>query len=443
MQVHVEEISPVKKRVNIEVPVEQVDAEIEKVYAGIQKRAKLQGFRPGKAPMQLIKRTYSDTMRDEVMHRILEQTLFKTLDEHKIAPVESPTIESDIIEQGAPFKYSAVVEIMPEILLNEYTGLTAKKEAYSPNQDSVEGELRRMQENMAQLVPLADDAVAENGHTVSADYTFTVAGFPEEDSSVEDAEFEVGAKQVGAKQFLPGFEEQLVGMKSGETKEIIVILPEGHKNPGVVGKEGVFRVTLKEIKCKELPELDDEFARQFGEYESIEQLRAKMAEYHEKHEADRIQNELKERIIQALIEKNPLDVPESMVKRQLDHMLENLKNRLQSQRMSIEMMGLDESGFRDRFRNEAADKVRGGLLLMALAEKEKITVTDEDLAKRYERIAAGNPEMLGRIKEYYEANHKAKDSIVAEIKEDKAIDFLLKSAVITEVDTSDLKQEKA
>jgi trigger factor len=168
-----------------------------------------------------------------------------------------------------------------------------------------------------------------------------------------------------------------------------------------------------------------------------------MAEYHEKHEADRIQNELKERIIQALIEKNPLDVPESMVKRQLDHMLENLKNRLQSQRMSIEMMGLDESGFRDRFRNEAADKVRGGLLLMALAEKEKITVTDEDLAKRYERIAAGNPEMLGRIKEYYEANHKAKDSIVAEIKEDKAIDFLLKSAVITEVDTSDLKQEKA
>jgi trigger factor len=265
-----------------------------------------------------------------------------------------------------------------------------------------------------------------------------VAGFPEEDSSAEDAEIEVGAKR-----FLPGFEEQLVGMKCGETKEIGVILPEGYRNPGAAGKDGVFRVTLKEIKCKELPELDDEFARQFGEYESMEQLRAKMTEYHEKHEADRIQNELKDRIIQALVEKNPLDVPESMVKRQLNHMLENLKNRLQSQHMSIEMMGLDESGFRDRFRDEAADKVRGGLLLMALVEKEKITVTDEDLAKRYEQIAAGNPEMLDRIKEYYEANHKAKDSIVAEIKEDKAIDFLLKSAVITEVDASDLKQAQA
>ncbi|MGD0586077.1 MAG: trigger factor [Oryzomonas sp.] len=435
MQVHVEEISPVKKRVNIEVPVEQVDAEIEKVYAGIQKRAKLQGFRPGKAPMQLIKRTYSDTMRDEVMRRILEQTLYKTLDEHKIAPVDSPTIESDIIQQGTPFKYCAVVETMPEILLKEYTGLSAKKEIYSPNQDSVEGELRRMRENMAQLVPLGDDAVVENGHTVSVDYTFEVEGFPEENSNAEDAEVEVGANRL-----LPGFEEQLVGMKCGEAKEISVILPEGYRNPGAAGKEGIFQVTLKEIKRKELPELDDEFARQFGEYDSMEQLRDKMAEYREKHETDRIQNELKERIIQALIEKNPLDVPESMVKRQLDHMLENLKNRLQSQRMSIEMMGLDESGFRDRFRDAAADKVRGGLLLMALVEKEEITVTDEDLAKRYEQTAAGNPEMLSRIKEYYEANHKVKDSIVAEIKEDKAIDFLLKSAVITEVDASELKQ---
>ena len=438
MQVHVEKISPVKKRVNIEVPVEQVDAEIEKVYAGIQKKAKLQGFRPGKAPMQLIKRTYSDTMRDEVMRRILEQTLFKTLDEHKIAPVESPTIESDIIEQGAPFKYSAVVEILPEILLNEYTGLTVKKEVYSPNQDSVEGELRRMQENMAQLVPLGDDAVVENGHTVSVDYTFSVAGFPEENSSAEDAEMEVGARR-----FFPGFEEQLVGMKCGETKDICVIMPEGYRNPGATSKEGIFRVTLKEIKQKELPELDDDFARQFGDYESMEQLRAKMTEYHEKHEADRIQNELKERIIQVLVEKNPLEVPESIVKRQLDHMLEKLKNRLQSQHMSIESMGLDESGFRDRFRDAAADKVRGDLLLMALVEKEKITVSDDELAKRYELISADNPEMLDRIKEYYEANRKAKDSIVAEIKEDKAIDFLLKSAVITEVDASDLNRAKA
>jgi trigger factor len=436
MQVTVEAVNPVTKKVSIEIPADRVDAEIEKAYAGIQKKAKLQGFRPGKAPMQLIRRTYSDAMRDEVMRRFYEQTLFKALDEHKIEPIDSPTIESDILEQGAPFKYSALVEIMPEILLNEYTGFAVSKEKFVLNPDNIEGEIKRMQENMAQLIPLDEGAVAEKGHTVSVDYTFSVEGFPEEGSTAEDAELELGTNRM-----LPGFEEQLVGMKCGEQKEIRITLPEDYRNKDAAGKEGLFRVTVKEIKRKELPELDDDFAQQFGEYETLDQLRAKMAEYLEKQEAERIENELKERVIQALIQKNPLDVPQSMVKRQLDHMLENLKNRLKSQRMSIEMMGLDDDGFRVRFRDSAEDKVKGGLLLMALVEKENITAGDDDLAERYEQIAAGNPDMLGRIKEYYASNKSARNSLISEIKEDKAIRFLLDNAVVTEVDAASIKAQ--
>ena len=428
MQVTVETINPVTKKVSIEIPAERVDAEIEKTYAGIQKKAKLQGFRPGKAPLQLIKRTYSDTMRDEVMRRFYEQTLFKALDEHKIEPVDSPTIESDQLEQGAPFKYSAVVEIMPEILLGTYTGFEVTKEKFVLNPENIEGEIKRMQENMAQLTPLDEGAVVANGHIVSLDYDFSVAGFPEENSSAQEAELEVGAHKMSA-----DFEEQLVGMKCGEAKEIRITLPEGYRSKEAAGKEGVFQVTLKEIKNKELPELNDEFAQQFGEYETMDQLRAKMAEYLEKQESERIENELKERVIQVLIEKNPLDVPQSMVKRQLEHMLENLKNRLKGQRMSIEMMGLDEEGFRLRFRDSAEDKVKGGLLLMALVEKEDINVNDDDLAQRYEQIAAGNPDMLGRIKDYYSSNKNAQHALISEIKEDKAIRFLLDNAVITEI----------
>src|ERR1039457_825036 len=154
----------------------------------------MQGFRPGKAPMQLIRRTYSDTMRDEVMRRLYEQTLFKALDEHKIEPVDSPTIESDILEQGSPFKYSALVEIMPEILLNEYTGFEISKEKFVVNPDNIEGEIKRMQGSMGQLVPLDDAAVTENGHTISIDYSFSIEGFPEESNTAEDAELEVGSK---------------------------------------------------------------------------------------------------------------------------------------------------------------------------------------------------------------------------------------------------------
>jgi len=434
MQVNVEEISPVQRKINIEVPAERVNEEIEKAFMAIQKKAKLQGFRPGKAPMNLIKRTYSDAMRDDVMRRLYEQTLYKALNDHKIEPIDSPTIESDIIEQGAPFKYSALVEVMPQILLQDYNGLVVSKEKYVAKPESIDAELARMQENMAQLIPADNDCAIVNGHSVSLDYSFSVDGFPEESSVAEDAVVEVGANRL-----IPGFEEQLIGLKAGETKEFSLVLPEGYRNSGAAGKEGLFKVTVKEIKRKELPELDDEFAQQFGDYDTIADLRAKMVEYHEKHETERIENELKERVIKSLIEKNPLDVPESMVKRQLDYMLENLKNRLKSQQMSLDMMGLDEAGFKVRFRDDAADKVRGGLLLMALVEKENIAVSDEDLNERYEKIAAGNPDMLTRIKDYYAANHSAKNAIISEIKEDKAISVLINSAVITEVDASELK----
>jgi trigger factor len=434
MQVNVEEISSVQKKIIIEIPAERVNDEIERAYSVIQKKAKIQGFRPGKAPMNLIKRTYSDAMREDVMRRLYEQTLFKALSDNKIEPVDSPAIESDLLEHGSPFKYSAVVEVMPQITLNDYSGLEVKKEIYLPKPESIDGELARMQENMAQLVPVEDNTEIENGFSVSVDYSFSVDGLPEETSVAEDAVIEVGSNRL-----IPGFEEQLIGMKSGETKEFGITLPEGYRNTEAAGKMGLFKVTIKDIKKKELPELDDEFAQQFGEYETISDLRAKMTEYHEKHEMERIDNELKDRVIKALIERNPLEVPESMVKRQLDYMLENLKSRLKSQQMSLDMMGLDESGFRIRFRDDAADKVKGGLLLMALVDKEQVVVSDDDLTERYEKIAAGNPDMLNRIKEYYAANQSAKNNLISEIKEDKAISILIEKAVVTEVDSAELK----
>lgn len=434
MQVHVEDISSVQKKITIEIPAERVNEEIDKAYSAIQKKAKLQGFRPGKAPMQLIKRTYSDAMRDDVMRRLYQETLYKAMDEQKVEPIDSPTIESDILEAGVPFKYSAVFEVMPQILLNEYTGLIVNKEIYVAKPENIDGELKRMQENMAQLIPLDEDTTIENGHTVSVDYTITASASPEENSGPQTAEVEVGSGSL-----IPGFEEQLIGLKSGESKEFTLDLPTAGEDVELTEMKGIFSVTVKEIKRKELPELDDEFAQQFGEYETMEALRAKMVEYHEKHETDRIENEFKERVIQALIQKNPLDVPESMVKRQLDHMFENLKNRLKSQQMSLEMMGLDAEGFRARFRDDAIDKVKGGLLLMALVEKENVTVTDDDLTAHYEKIAAGNPEMLDRIKEYYSSNQNAKNSVISEIKEDKAITCLIENAVITEVDAEQLK----
>src|SRR5665647_1184097 len=171
--------------------------------------------------MQLIKRTYSDAMRDDVMRRLYQQTLYKALDEHKVEPIDSPTIESDILEPGVPFKYSAIIEVMPQILLGDYAGLAVTKEKYVSKPENIDDELQHMRENMAQLIPLEDGAVIGNGHMVSVDYTVTAEGSPEENSGAQSSEIEVGSKGL-----IPGFGEQLIGLKSGDSKEFTLELPQ-------------------------------------------------------------------------------------------------------------------------------------------------------------------------------------------------------------------------
>lgn len=433
MQVQIEEISSVKRKVSVEVPVERVNAEIEKAYASIQKKSTLSGFRKGKAPMQMVKKLYRNAMQDEVMRRLYEQTLFPVLDEHKIEPVDAPMIDDiALVEEGSPFKYSALIEVMPKILLGEYKGLQVKKERYIADEKAVEGEIERMRENMAQLAPI-EEGTAEKGMVLTVDFSFAISGYPEEETSGKDASIELGNGRL-----LPGLEEGLVGMALGETKEITVTMPDDNPNKELVGKPGVFTVTLKEIKKKELPALDDEFAQQFGDFETIADMRTKLAEMREQQELDRIKTDLKTRVIDALIEKNPLEVPDSMVRRQTDFMLENMKNRLKGQNMSLEMIGLNEDGFRQRFWGEATQKVKGGLLVMALVEQENIAVEDADLEARYVQVAAGNEDMLGRIKEFYASQANARNSMMAEIKEDKAIAFLLENAKVTEVEAAEL-----
>ena len=430
MQVTVEEISPVAKKIIVEIPADQVDAAIDKVYAEIRKRAKYEGFRPGKIPMHIVKRVYRDAMLEQVMRDLYEKSIIKALQENKIPLLDTPVIEYGPIEEGTPFKYTAEVEVTPEIELKDYKGIQVNKEKFRPNPEAIEKEIRMMQENMAQLIPLEDDAKVEKGHEVTIDYSFSVDGFPDEDKAEEDAVVAVGAYLMA-----PGFDEQLIGMKIGDEKEIKVILPEREdRTPETVGKEGVYRVKLKEIKRKELPELDDEFAQQLGDYDTMDVLRAKMLEYYENGELERIENELNNNLLGALIEKNPLEVPNSLVKSQLDYMMESFKKQMQVKRIPYEKLGLNDAVFRQRFHDEAVEKVKGQLLLYELMEKENIDVLDEDLTNRFEKISAGDSDMLKRVKDYFSSNQNAMSSLKSEIKAEKAFRFLQDNAVITEIE---------
>ena len=432
MQINVEALSKVKKKISFEIPADRVTAEIEKAYDEIRKHAAIKGFRKGKVPQAMLEKHYSDKMADDVLKSLFNDTYFSTLKEHKIYPVSHPTIDTDELKKGESFKYSATVEVFPDIEVKDYIGLSLKKEKYVRDEAVIGKRLDEMREGMAQLEPVTGRPAAQ-GDFVTIDFKGFLDGVPFDGGEAADHVLELGSGR-----FIPGFEEQLVGLEAGTEKEIVVTFPADYGSTELAGKEVTFAIKIKEIKEKELPPLDDEFAKQFGEFETLADLKAKLAEIHDLREKERIDADLRDRLVKALIEKNDIEVPESMVVRQLDMMLESTKRRLANQKMSLAIMGLDDDSYKVQFKSVAEQQVKGSLLLDALSGKEKITVGEADVEARLRKLSEENGQPFERINAYYQQNQQAMDNLVAQVKEDLAIEFLLEKANVTEVDKGEI-----
>jgi len=432
MQINVEALSKVKKKISFEIPADRVTAEIEKAYDQIRKQVAIKGFRKGKVPQAMLEKHYSDRMADDVLKNLVNDTYFSTLKEHKIYPVSHPVIDSDELKKGETFKYSATVEVFPEVEVKDYTGLTVKKEKYIRDEAIIEKRLEEMREGMAQLEPVTGRSAAV-GDFVTIDFKGFLNGVPFDGGEATDHVLELGSGR-----FIPGFEEQLVGMDVDTEKDISVTFPAEYGSEELAGKEVTFAIKLKEIKAKELPPLDDEFAKQFGEFETLADLKAKLAEMHDLREKERIDADLRDRVVKALIEKNDIDVPETMVERQLDMMLESTKRRLANQKLSLAIMGLDDESYKVQFKSVAEQQVKGSLLLDALSGQEKITVGEADVEARLKKIAEENGQPFERINAYYKQNQQALDGLVSQVKEDRVVEFLLDKATVTEVDKGEI-----
>ena len=428
MQIKVESLSTIKKKILFEIPAERVASEIEKVYAEIGKRASIKGFRKGKVPKALIEKQYSEAMEQDVVKNLVNDSYFKALSDEKIFPVSYPEIENEDLKKGEPFKYSATVEVFPEVVVKEFAGLEVQREIYNFDEKVVDRRIEEMREGLGQLKPVEGDRPAALGDFVTFDFLGSIDGVPFEGGQAEDFQLELGSGR-----FIPGFEDQLCGMKPGDAGEIKVTFPESYGKAELAGKEAVFAVTVKDIRIKELPALDDDFAKEAGEYENLAQLRSQLSQEYEKHEKERVEAEFRERVVTALIEKNPLEVPEALVGQQLEQMLENTKKRLAYQRMSLEMMGLNDEGYKAQFRTVAESQVKGSMLLEALAKDQNITADDDDINEKLSQMAGDNDQSLEAVKKYYLQNAKAKENLVAQIKEDKAISFLVERAKVIDV----------
>jgi len=435
MQVNVEQLSSVKKKISFEIPVERVAAEIDKVFSGIRKRAVIPGFRKGKAPQGLIRKTYQDQVEGDVVKNLFNESYFKYLQDNSINPVAYPVIDTEELVEGAPFKYTATIEVYPEVSVNQYEGFEVVREKFSADEKALDNRIQQMRDNLSQLKPVEEERPAQTGDFVIIDFVGFVDGERLEGGDARDHQLELGSNS-----FIPGFEEQVAGMKVGEQKRIKLTFPEQYQSAELSGKPVEFDVTLKEIKVKIVPELDDAFAQEFGDFKTMAELRTKVGETLEKQEMERIEREFKDSLISVLVEKNDFELPDAMVDRQLSSMLENTKQRLQYQNLSLEMMGLDEARYKEQFRSVAENQVKGALLLHELAEKVGTEVSESDIEARLRRIAEESGQDYARISAYYLKNADAKSSLEEQIREEKVLDLIAAKAKITEKDKSEIQK---
>ena len=426
MNVQVEEISPVKKKICVEVSADRVADEISKSYKKIAKTAKVKGFRQGKIPMSVVEQYYAEQMEQDVIGKLINESYYKALVDHKVPAISDPSIEENSgLKKGEPFTFEAHVEVKPEVVAKDYTGFELKKEILELDDQTVEDRISEMCASR-DCQEVAEREDVQDGDFVTIDFEGFADGVAFDGGTAQDHVLELGSGS-----FIPGFEEQLVGAKRGDDKEIAVTFPEEYGNKELAGKDATFKVAIKEIKIKVSAELDDEFAKELGA-ESVEDLRQKVADGYKEQEEQRIEEDLKERLMTALVEGNDIEVPDTMIDRQLDFMQRNISNRLKQQGMTLEMMGMNDESFRAMYRATAVKQVRGSLVLESIGEQENISVDDSEIDSRLEEIAQMANAPLEEVQKYY-AGDEARKNLLAQIEEEKVITYLLGQSNVEDV----------
>jgi len=425
MKASVEEISPIKKKVSVEIPEDQVAKEVESAYKDLGKKAKIKGFRPGKVPRNILERYFKDYVKTEVIQKLIEESYPKALSETHLEPVSPPVVDPGEFEGGKPFQYSAVVEVKPDIQLGGYTGLKIEGKKEEVKDEEVEERLKALQNLHANLKNISEARPIQAGDYVIFDYEASMGGKPLEGGKATDFTVEVGSGQ-----FIPTLEEKLIGLKPEEEREIEVSFPEDYGYQKWAGKTLSFQVKIKEIKEKILPPLDDEFAKDLGDYSSFEELKAKLKGEIQKEKELALERQLKDRVVDQLLEANPFEVPESLVEEQAKALVSDTKLRLAAQGVDLKNLGVSEEKLQGDYRAVAQRQVKTFLILERIAGQEGILATDEEAEARLQEMAERMRQKLDVVKRYYEKNGLLPE-VKAGIIRDKTLNFLLEKATIT------------
>jgi trigger factor len=433
--INMEELSQVKKKLSMEVPWDEVKNELDASYREIGKKAKIKGFRPGKIPRNVLELYYKDQAEGETITNIVNKYYWQELEKRGIVPISQPEIKQDGFKENTDFSFSASFETEPEIDPKNYKGMELEKEAFKVTDNDVEIRLNEIRQMFATMEEVKDDRPVVNGDFVVIDFAGSVNG-----ELFKELKAEGYLLEIGSQRFVPGFEEQLIGTKNGETKEIKVTFPEDYHEKKFAGKEIIFNVIVKGIKEKKLPETDENFIKNFEKYNSLDDLKNDVRKSLEEKFQQQAEINLQNRITEILIKENDFEVPPSLVERQIYYMIVDTQKRMIS-------AGIDEKNamefsikMHDKFKDDAVKIVKSFLLLKKIAQKESFVVEEEEIEKHLQELAVQNGHDFELLKKMYD-NEERKDNLKMELIQKKAFDFIESNANIKTVEKKGVEAE--
>ena len=427
MKVKVENVENKANEVKLEITVEaeKFDEAIQNVYKKNAKYFSIPGFRKGKAPFKMVEKAYGiQIFYEDAFNDIAGDVYGKALEENKIEAVSKPEIDIVQIESGKDLIFTAVVQTKPEVTLGKYKGIEIKKVEYNVSDEDIEHELSHIAEHNARLVAVEDRPV-ENGDTTIIDFEGFVDGVAFEGGKAENYELEIGSGK-----FIPGFEEQIVGMNIDDEKEIKVTFPKEYPAKDLEEKEATFKVKLHEIKKKELPEINDEFAKDASEFDTLEDWKKSIKEKKENENASKAKFEMEDEAIAEVCKNASVDIPSGMIETEIDNMEQDISSRLSYQGMNLDqylkMIGKTKKEFRDDYKEQAEKQVKTTLVLEAIMKDAKIEVTEEEIETKIKEMA----EMYGQKEEDVKNNVNLRKYVQTTLETEKTIHYIVDNAKI-------------
>jgi len=429
MQVTVEDISSVKKTLHVEIPREEVVREIDRAYEEIKKSAKIKGFRPGKVPRSVLEKMFRKDVLADVSSRLIQSSFIDAVKEKDLRVVGRPKLDPPELDLSQPYKYAATVEVTPLIADLDLKGMKLKRTTYQVSEPEVDAQLKMLQKNLARLQKIADSRPVREDDHVLIDF----AGFKDGKPFADTPKTENFTLRVGAGTVLKEFDQQLIGMTAGETRDFPVTFPSDYGNKALAGQTLTFKVTLSEIREEILPEINDEFAKNAGRFETLEDLqRGIMANLTQGYEK-RVEQELSEQIFTGLLERSQFEVPEALVELELDGIIEEAERSFSYRNKSLQDAGLSREVIAEKYRDTALKQVKRHLILSKIIDQEKLELSENELNEAIQKMAESFQQPVAEIQRYYRENPEKLDYYKHALLEKKAVKLVLDGSTIEDV----------